>query len=207
MFGIGGFNPISLLATSMLGPIGGIVAQLAQQLISQVGQQLIQQLGQQLNLPQSAIDMAQGAFTSSIGDFQGSAQNLDEAIEQLGAEMGASPADIGGAQRDFQNMIRDIVSQMSESEEFKEAKASRGGRGGVPGAPGWLMAMAKVLGEKLDKLADDMEQRAEAISEKDPSSSAEFGVVSQQFSMLMNATNNAIKTIGEALSNMARKQG
>ena len=47
MFGIGSFNPISLLATAALGPLGGIVAQLATQVLSQMGQQVIQQMGQQ----------------------------------------------------------------------------------------------------------------------------------------------------------------
>ncbi|PCD03198.1 hypothetical protein COC42_01890 [Sphingomonas spermidinifaciens] len=206
MFGIGGFNPVSLLATAALGPAGGIVAQLATQIISQMGQQIIQSMGNQLGLPQSTIDMAQGAFAGANGDFAGQFRNADEALQAFGAEYGASPAEIGNAQRVSNDFIRDIVDQMSQSEDFKEAKANPKGKAGVPGAPGWLMAMATVLGEKLDELAADMEQRAATISEKDPSSSAEFGVVSQQFSMLMNATNNAIKTIGEALAGMARKQ-
>ena len=67
-------------------------------------------------------------------------------------------------------------------------------------------AQAKALGEELDRLGQDMQSRAESLKGDDASASAEFGVVSQQFSMLMNATNNAIKTIGEAMSNTARKQ-
>ncbi|WP_281253065.1 hypothetical protein [Sphingomonas spermidinifaciens] len=44
------------------------------------------------------------------------------------------------------------------------------------------------------------------MTKDDPKASAEFSVVSQQLSMLMNATSNAIKTVGEAMSNTARKQ-
>jgi hypothetical protein len=51
-----------------------------------------------------------------------------------------------------------------------------------------------------------MSQRASTISKDDPSSSAEFSVVSNQFSMLMNATNTSIKTVGEALAGMAKRQ-
>lgn len=209
MFGIGGFNPVSLLATAAFGPAGGIVAQLATQVFSQFGQQLLQNLGQQAGLPQSQIEWAQADFTSRFGDIPATSKNVSELIDAFGAETNASPTQIAEAQRqtqDMQNMLRDVVSQMSESQEFKDAKASRGKGGGGTGAPGWMMAMAKFLGEKLDAMAHDMERRAANISEKDPSSSAEFGVVSQQFGMLMNATNNAIKTIGEALAGMAKRQ-
>lgn len=213
MFGLGSFNPVSLLATSMLGPIGGVVAQLAQQVFSQIGQQLIQNLGQNLGLPQGVIDLAQASFAGSTGDFQSAFSNVDEAIDAFGQATGASPTDIGNAQNGIQDILRNFVEDMSQSEEFKEAKNSGGkGKGGAvggagsTGAPGWLMAMAQALGEELDRLGEDMQQRAESLKGDDASASAEFGVVSQQFSMLMNATNNAIKTIGEAMANTARKQ-
>lgn len=198
MFGIGGFNPISLLATTALGPVGGIVAQLATQVISQFGQQLIQQLGQQLNLPQSSIDLAKGSFTNSINDFQGTAANLDDAIEQLGQQTGASPQDVGSAQRDSADALRDLVNEMSQSDEAKEARA--GGRGA-----GWLRAMAEVLGKKLDSLAHEMQDLANKVNKDDPSTTTDFNVVSQEFNMLMNAATTAIKTIGEAMGKAASR--
>jgi len=91
---------------------------------------------------------------------------------------------------------------MSESDDFKDAKASRGRNG----AQGWLMAMAKVLGQQLDDLGREMTNMASRITRDTPGLSAEFGVVSQQFGMLMNATNNAIKTAGEAMGKMASRQ-
>ena len=199
MFGIGGFNPVSLLATAAFGPLGGIVSQLAMQVVSQFGQQFIQQLGQQMGLDQSAIDFAQGAFAGSIGDYGGAAQNLDDAIAQYGQAIGASPREIGQAQRDAQLDLQQLVADQAESQEARESRAS--GRGG-----GWLRAMAEVLGKKLDDLAHEMEDLAGKVDKNDPSTTTEFTVVSQQFSMLMNATNTAIKTVGEAMSSTARKQ-
>ena len=121
-------------------------------------------------------------------------------------------ADLGKQHQAERKRLQQFIEEMSQSEEFKDAKAS-GGKGkvagssaGSTGAPGWLMAMAQALGEELDRLGQDMQTRAESLKGDDASASAEFGVVSQQFSMLMNATNNAIKTIGEAMSNTARKQ-
>jgi len=199
MFGIGGFNPVSLLATAAFGPAGGIIAQLATQVFSQMGQQLLQQMGNNLGLPQSAIDMAQSSFTGRLGDFQGSASNLAESIEQLGRETGATPTEIGDAQRSASDILLNTLREASESREFKEARR----RGN---APGWLMAMAEALGNQLNELGDEMTQRANTMTKDDPKASAQFSVVTQQFSMLMNATTNAIKTVGEAMGNAARKQ-
>lgn len=212
MFGVNGFNPVSLLATTALGPAGGIAAQLATQIFSAMGQQLIQNAGQQLGLPQPAIDVAQGSFAGAVGDPKGAKENLRDAIEQLGQQTGASPSEVGEQQRATEQFIRDTVQRMGESEEFKEAKASRGkGKGGAGGAgaaggQGWLMAMAKVLGKQLDELGEQMTDMASRITKDTPGLSAEFGVVSQQFGMLMNATSNAIKTVGEAMGRMASKQ-
>lgn len=199
MFGINGFNPASLLATAALGPAGGIVAQLASQVFSQLGQQFLQNLGQQMGLPQTAIEMAQGSFASSSGDIQGTASNLNEAIDSLGRETGASPADIGDAQRAVDKIMQQGAIDAAQSDEAKEAKA--GGKGGS-----WLLAIARALGAKADRLADKMEMQAENLDEGKPSDSAEFQATSQQFSMLMGALTTSIKTIGEALSQTARKQ-
>ena len=211
MFGIGSFNPISLLATSMLGPIGGVVAQLAQQVFSQMGQQILQQFGDKLGLPQGIIDMAQSQFAGSIGDFQGAASNVDEALDQFGAGVGASPSDIAQAQNGVQQMMMQFIEEMSQSEEFKDAKAS-GGKGkvagssaGSTGAPGWLMAMARSLGSTLNKLGDEMEQVSNQIKDGKASLSTEFTVLGQQFSMVSNASGTTLKAVGEGMANMARK--
>lgn len=194
-----GLNPVSLLATAAFGPLGGIVSQLAQQVVSQLGQQLIQNLGDQMGLPQSSIDMAQGSFAGGLGDIQGSAQNLDEALQAFGQETGASPAQIGDAQRMVQDLLQQAASDAMETEDAKDAKA--GGKGG-----GWLRALARALGEAADKAADDLERKAGGLDNASPSESAEYSADAQAFSMLMNAINTAIKAVGEALGSVARKQ-
>ena len=75
MFGID-LNPVSLITTAMFGPAGGLIAQLAQQVVSQFGQQLLGQIGQGMGLPQSAIDLAQSSYSAANGDMQGTASNL-----------------------------------------------------------------------------------------------------------------------------------
>lgn len=200
MFGIGGLNPVSLLATTALGPVGGIVAQLATQIFSQVGQQLIQQMGQQLNLPQSVIDSTQGSFAATNGDLGGGIANVNDSIAALGQETRASLSDIGAQQRETQETLSSLLNDLAQSDEVKDAK--NGGKGGA----GWLRAMAEVLGEKLDALAHEMQDLAGKVNKEDPSTSTDFTVVSQEFNMLMNAVTTALKTIGEAMGKSASRQ-
>ena len=198
MFGID-LNPVSLITTAMFGPAGGLIAQLAQQVVSQFGQQLLGQIGQGMGLPQSAIDLAQSSYSAANGDMQGTASNLMDAVDQLGQASGASPAEIGDAQNAIQKLLNQQANDAIESDEAKEAKA--GGKGG-----GWLRALARALGEAADKTAKKLEQDAKKLDNATPSQSAEYAADAQAFSMLMNSINTAIKAIGEALSSIARKQ-
>jgi hypothetical protein len=50
-----------------------------------------------------------------------------------------------------------------------------------------------------------MDTMANQITDKTPSLTAKFGAKSQEFGIMMNAATNAIKTIGEAQANSARK--
>ena len=68
------------------------------------------------------------------------------------------------------------------------------------------MALAAVMGEKLNAKAEQVQKLAGQITDKTPDKTAKFGAASQEFGIMMNATNNAIKSLGEGLSTMARKQ-
>ncbi|MET1755810.1 hypothetical protein ABVV53_10120 [Novosphingobium sp. RD2P27] len=198
MFGIN-LNPVSLLATAALGPLGGIASQLMTQLASSVGQQILQSLGDKLGLPQSTIDMAQGAFAGSMGDYQGAKLNLSEAVGQLGNFYGASPADQGSVENQLNNAIDDLTTNLAQSQEAKEAKAT--------GGQSWLMALARTLGETSDKLAGEMEAMSHNLGEGENKSSQNlmFAAKSQEFSQFFSSANTVIKAIGEALASGARK--
>jgi uncharacterized protein YidB (DUF937 family) len=193
-------NPLSIAQLAM-GPAGW-ASLAARTLMSAIGQQVIQQLGEKLGLPQSTIDMAQGAFCASMGDKGGARANLQEAIAGFAENFNASPAEQGDANREVDDAINNMVSRMADSEDGKAARA--GGKGGGAGQS-WLMALAEALGEKLDKMAGEMSKMAGDITDKTPSLTAKFGAKSQEFGILMNAATNAIKTVGEGLSNSARK--
>ncbi|MDT8757367.1 hypothetical protein MZO42_01525 [Sphingomonas psychrotolerans] len=186
-----------------MGPAGW-ASLAARTLMSAIGQQVIQQLGEKLGLPQSTIDMAQGAFCASMGDKAGVRQNVQEAIGGFAEQFNASPAEQGEANREVDDAINRMVSGMADGEDAKAARAGGKGAKGTSGQS-WLMALAEALGKKLDKQAAEMSKMADQITDKTPSLTAKFGAKSQEFGILMNATTNAIKTVGEGLANSARK--
>lgn len=191
-------NP-SNLALAALGPAGwGTLA--ARTLMSAVGQQIIQKLGDQLGLPQSSIDLAQGVYAGSTGDFNGATRNLSEAIQGIATQAGASAFEAGDAERDINDTIDQIATNLAESREGREARSS--------GGKSWLMAIAESLGRTSDKLAQEMDDMSKTLGEGENKSSQnlKFGAKSQEFSQFFSSANTVIKTLGEALSQGARKQ-
>ena len=196
------------------GPIGMMVAQLGKQIMTNIVDQVIDQLP----IDQSLKDILQAGFHAGLGDIPGALENINEAIEGLAAQAGGSPADVGqmqGAADDFRNEMQDVFSSLvqaivdsaNDSEDGSSVANSRGGgRGNSTGAPGWLYAIAEVMGKKLDETAHNMAALAEKVDSEDPSTATDFQVASQQFSILMNTTSTALKSIGEGMVSSARKQ-
>ncbi|MEG3175322.1 hypothetical protein U1872_03710 [Sphingomonas sp. RB3P16] len=191
-------NPANILLAAS-GPAGWATIA-ARSLMASVGQAVIQGLAEKLGLPQTTIDLAQGAFSGSIGDFQGAAQNLSDAASGFAAAAGGSPAEQGDFSREVDDAVNQLVSQLADGDDAKAARC-----GGKGGGGSWLMALAEALGHKLDKMANEMSNMADQITDKTPSATAKFGAKTQEFSILMNAATNAIKTVGEAEANTARK--
>jgi len=216
MFGISGstFNPLNFVSQAALATATGgtslLVQQLTQQLVSAIGQQVIQQFGQQLGLPQPLIDAAQGAFAGSVGDFQGASSNYQEALGGIAeAFPNASPADLGQAQRgadEAYNAAADWAKSFIENASQQDSEGNvRGGGSRGGGAPSWLMAIAKGLAHMLNVQSQKLEDKMNSTNWDKAGEAAEFQAQSQEFGLAMNTATNAIKTIGDALSTMARK--
>jgi len=200
MFGIN-LSSISMLSTVALGPVGGLAAQLGTQIFAGMGQQLLQGMGERLNLPQSVIDLETAGFSARTGDIAGGLSGMRDSISALGQETRAGLADIQTQQQQAEDTLHEIMNQMAQSDEVKEARSGGGRAGGS-----WLRAMAEVLGQKLDAMADEMNDLANKVTKGDPSTSTDFTVVSQEFNMLMNAATTGLKTIGEAMGKAASRQ-
>lgn len=232
MFGIGGGNNIfsSLLGTVAqvaLGFATGGASMLIQQamksVLMSIGDQVLQKFGQQLGLPQSAIDMAQAAFHSASGDPGGAVQNLQEAVGGLGDAAGFDPFQAGQLQRATQDAADLFMNQLQEKlesgrdEDGNQAQGARAkaaaARAG--GGESFLVRLAIAMGTAIDKKMDEMLEKAEAIDEAKGGGSgesqitkmgAELTALSQEVSILTNALNTSLKSIGEAVSTLARKQ-
>jgi uncharacterized protein YPO0396 len=201
-------NPMTLLQLAS-GPAGWM-SLAVKTLATAVAQQVIGQLGQALGLPQSVINMAQQAFSAASGQGGSLAQQtISQAVSGIAEKLNFSPTQEGEANRTLNDTLNQMVSKLSESEDFKAAKAAGGkkssGASGNTSGGSWLMALATALGDKLNKKAEEVQKLAGEITDRTPDKTAKFGAATQDFGILMNATNNAIKTLGEGLTTTARK--
>lgn len=222
MFGIGGggFNIVSMVSqialSAVTGGIGGIIMQALKQVALQVMDQILQNVGQQLGLPQSVIDGAQALGHAAAGDTQGASQNWQEAL----AGVGASPFDIGAAQQaadagaaEGTNSANQAWTQsLGDSVDENGGRAGRGQAGGAKGGESFLYAIARAMGNALDKKMNEMKTKADNLGNLDSQSSqygsesAKLQALGQEVSILSNALNQAIKSIGESATTLARKQ-
>lgn len=159
-----------------------------------------------------------GESLTGIGQALNATSELQQAIDALmdfiqsillneaGRDQGSGSANgAGGGGRGGQAGGGSQAGGAGESGGSSRPTEAGGGGGSRPAS--WLEAIAKALGEVLDKLAEEMEELSGKIGEENkPSDTAMFTAKSQEFSMLMNTASTALKTLGEGLSAQARKQ-
>ncbi|WP_375404673.1 hypothetical protein [uncultured Sphingomonas sp.] len=195
-------NPATLMQLAT-GPSGW--ASLALKTLgTAIGQQLIQQLGQQLGLPQSVISMAQNSYAAATGS-QGGPRAIMDAGSQLGQQFNLSPTQQGQLERAAITDLNNMYSGLIGSDEFKAASSGGSGKG-------FLERIAVALGKALDAKMNKAASLADQIGKQGNSDQSQLGelngkmaAVSQEISILSNALNNTIKSIGEAQSTIARK--
>ena len=72
----------------------------------------------------------------------------------------------------------------------------------------WFEAMAEAWGQALNRQADTIQQKSDALNSGDDSPSALTALTTESLKMsfLSNSSHTAISTVGSALETMARKQ-
>lgn len=108
----------------------------------------------------------------------------------------------GGAFDDFKSdFVKDLINNGVENMKGSDKKK---------GAGSWYEALAQALGQALDKQAANIEklsgEMTDANAKDKPSTMTELQTASQRMSFMMSAADQVLKTLGEALSTMARKQ-
>jgi len=197
-------------------------------LMMSIGDQLLQNIGQQLGLPQSAIDLAQAAFHGAAGDPGGAMQNIGEASQGLGLAAGLDQFGTGEIERNAFNIVDQLQKNVQERLENGSdedgnvrgnAKTRAAGSAAV-GGESFLVRLALALGKAIDakmdeqlKIAgeiDDAKNKAEGGDKGADSNITQQGAkltaLGQEITILSNALNTALKSIGESVSTLARKQ-
>lgn len=220
----GGFNPINMVSQVALAAVTGgtsLIAQIAMQVVSQIAKEVIQQVGQQLGLPQPMIDAAQGAFDAAAGNPAGAAREYQEAaggfaqlalgqkLGNLGQELGLSHSETRELQqtgtKHADQLKQQILQQIRDGDGIEQEGGRKSGLNRGSSGGSWLMVLAEALGRKANAAAETLKSKSDSLDWEDPKQSSDFNAMTQQFSMLMNAINNAIKSVGEGLTTMARK--
>jgi hypothetical protein len=227
MFGIGDIfkalvNPASLLQLAM-GPAGWI-SFAVQTIGTAIGKELIQALGQQLGLPQSIIDMAKTAFSAATGSTDGP-DTIKDAVKLVSEQLNLSPTESGQLERTANESMQKLLSGLQNGGGIAEEEEGGGS---------FLVALAKALGKQMDQKAAQISGLANDISKltsdtragfvngidgnnsknssaigaeqtKISSKSTLLQAYSQELSIISTAATNAIKSIGEAQTTLARK--
>lgn len=129
-----------------------------------------------------------------------------------------------GLKKEMDDLVKQLVDNVRKQlgEESKEAAGC--GKGGKKSAGSWLQAMAKAMGEVLGNKAAEMVKLSDKVSslakegqelkgeekqqnaQEMTAAQTELQGVSQEYKLLTETINTVLKGIGEALSNMGRKQ-
>jgi hypothetical protein len=200
------------------GIVGGIVGQLASQMVSQIATQAISSLVAQFgssNILGALTNIFQNAFgntlkgmidNSPLPQFLKDAAKdvVDDVLSQ--SQMETTPEAQEAVERsDVGTTTADIGSET--------ARRMGGGHGeDDEEESNWLVALAKNLGEMQGEFMDDAMANLDTMKEKGKKSKAfsvaqsEFSANMQMFSLMANASSTAIKSIGEGMTALARKQ-
>jgi hypothetical protein len=230
---LGGANPLGAILNiaSVAFPPLGIATSVANMITQGVGQavnQAAQQLAQTAGMPKFLTDMIGGLVKDVVGQLtHHSDPGCDEAAQQgLGGDIGKMIQDLV---KSIVDNAKAIMEQGQGGEEGKSGKAGKGGKGGAQPAGNWLIAMARAMGAaagdhakrmvELSNKINDLSSKGKGIdassdagkkeqadnAAETSAAQAEFQAEGQMYSMLQNAFSNAIKSIGEGLTTMARK--
>ena len=113
--------------------------------------------------------------------------------------------------------MREESKESTEGSEGGKEAGAAGGAGGAEGAGGsgnWLVDLAKALGRASGNHLEDVIELGKDLGEidakEDPAAfaekQAEFQAANQIFKMFQEAISTLIKSIGEGITTMARKQ-
>jgi len=159
---------------------------------------------------------ASGGSAGASGASGGSAGASGGSAGASGGSAGASGAGASASSDSVMSGTMDMISgaMMDEMKEATAEGANKGGNRSGGGAGNWLALLARALGktsgEHLKKMVELGEKMGELDSKENPEEFAkiqsEFQAESQIFKMFQEAIGTMVKSVGEGMSSVARKQ-
>jgi flagellar hook-basal body complex protein FliE len=198
VFGGGGILGAALNVASMCFPPLAIASSLGNLITQGLGQavgQAAQTLTQVAGMPKFIAQEVQQVVKQVVDQLtQHSDPHCDEEVKNQ----------VGGAFDDFKSQFsKDLVKYAVEGMGSEKAKGTKGGGS-------WFEALAAALGKALNDQSETVKGLSDAVvgksSTDDPKAFTDLQAASQRMSFMMSAADQVIKTLGEALGTMARKQ-
>ena len=200
------------LGTQLGAAIGNIVTQAVGTAVNQAAAQLNQQSG----MPKFLVNEIGNITNTAV---QGLTTNVTPAAQNT-----VQTATAGSIEAFIQNLTKTIVDSVQN--QLKNGNGT--GTGEVKASGGsWMQAIAQAMGEAMGKKASKMVELASKIQALSAQSgngtelsdadkmkaasetqvlNAQFQATGQEFNLLQTTFSTAIKTIGEGMSSVARKQ-
>lgn len=179
-------------------------------------------LGREMGLSPAQIDVGQATMHAAFGDQAGAAQNCREAANNFLNQQSPTDrsylervtADINSNSSKLAGEIRENTDKSSgskkQSKNFFEVIAEAMGK--MLGEKAAKMMKSLDNMEKAGKMPDNTDTTKPQTDDQKAAQAQEFALAQTQFSadsntynMVSNLVNTAIKTIGEAMSTLARK--
>lgn len=210
----------SIVGTVFGGPIGAMVGQMIGGILDQALSGAMQNNGVDQGQQQEAQTAYRDSYRQASGglDPASGQGSLRDQVDQFADAAGATESQRGDLQRqveDLQNMVNNLVAQANEND------STAGADGKPKKGESWLVAIAKAMGATAGKIAGEMvklsdqignvktggdaEQQQEAAKQMQQLN-AEFQAQSQMLNLVSNSISTGLKSIGEAMTTIARKQ-
>lgn len=229
MGGIGGAGGGGLLSSiggivgSIFGgPIGGMigsaVGNLLQDAVGKGVSNAADTLHKEDGMPKFLADQIKGVVKEALAESKD--KNVDADAECEAKKCVGDKFDDFSKQftESLVKAVRDSITEQSD----REGDSGKSSKGGKRSAGSWMQAIAEAMGKSMgdraaklvdlsDKIAnsqtggDSVKDQQEAAKEMQKLN-AQFSATSQEFNLLQNSFNTAMKTIGEGMAAVARKQ-
>jgi hypothetical protein len=202
------------------GPIGGMIGSalggMLDGAMSDGTKDASRQLVKEDGMPKFIDDLVQAKVDEAMAGLDRTKPDADT--------KNRCESEYGDAFKDFQKDFTQSLVDAVRKEIKADTEAAGGTSGGKTSSGSWLQAIAKamgsVMGEKASKMVE-LSQKIQAQNTAKPEGdkgnqmeaaskaqqlNTEFQATSQEFQLLQTTFSTAIKTLGEGMSSIARKQ-